>query len=86
MTTGSPTRSELDARHLQFCTDSDYLNSIWPQVREKYQDEYVAVYRGKIVAEHADLKQVLIVLKEKGVPSNHTVIRFVSKKPRRMIL
>ena len=86
MTIDIPNREELDAHFHQFSRDVDYFNSIWRQVRKDYPDQYVAVYGGEIVASHANLKRVLAALKAKAIPSNHTVVRFASKKPRRLIL
>ena len=83
MTIEIPNRKELDAHFRQFCVDSDYLNSIWAQVRKDYPDQYVAVYGEQIVATNANLKKLLIALKDKGIPSNHTAVRFASKKRRR---
>ena len=86
MTTESPTSSELAAHHRRFRRDIGYFNSIWPQVRKKYPDQYVAVYEEQVVANHGTLKKVLATPDDRGFPKNHTVIRFASKKPRRMIL
>ena len=74
------------ATHLQFREDGNYLSSIWPQVRKKYPDSYVAVYKGAIVATHKTLKGVLKEMDNKSVPKNHAVLRYASKKPRRLIL
>ena len=70
----------------QFCEDSSYLTSIWPQVRKEHPDHFVAVYEGEIVAANKTLKGVLTEMDGKGIPKNHAVLRYVSKKPRRMIL
>ena len=86
MTIEIPNREELDAHFYRFGRDVDYLNSIWAQVKKDYPDQYVAVYGGEIVANHRTLKKILAMLKTKGFPPNHTLIRFASKKPRRMIL
>ena len=85
MTTESIPGPDL-AEHLQFCKDSDYLSSIWTQVRRDYPDQYVAVYEGRIVAADGTLRGVLKRMDSEGVPKNHTVLRFASKNPRRMIL
>ena len=74
------------ATHTQFREDGDYLNSIWPQMRKKYPDSYVAAYKGAIVATHKTLKGVLKEMDDKSVPKNHAVLRYASKKPRRLIL
>ena len=71
---------------LQYCEDSDYLNSILPQMRKEHPDQFVAVYKGEIVATHKTLKGVIAAMDAKGVPKNHSALRYVSKKPRRMIL
>ena len=83
-TTDDPDIDQLTFQ--QFCEDSDYLNSIWPQVRKEYPDRFVAVYKGEIVAEHETLDGVLAEMDGKGVPKNHAVLRYVSNKPRRRIL
>ena len=71
---------------LQFCEDGAYLTSIWAQVREEYPDRFVAVYKGEVVAAHKTLKGVLAEMDGRGVPKNQAVLRYVSGKPRRMIL
>ena len=65
MTTESIPSFDL-ATHTQFREDGDYLSSIWPQVRKKYPDSYVAVYKGTIVATHKTLKGVLKEMDNKG--------------------
>ena len=85
MTTESIPSPNL-AAHKQFCEDGNYLSAIWPQVRKEYPDQYVAVYKGAIVASHKTLKGVLTKMDDKGVPKNRAVLRYAFKKPRRMIL
>ena len=70
----------------QFCNDGDYLTAIWAQVRKQHPDSYVAAYKGEIVAAHKTLKGILAEMDNKGVPKNHAVLRYVSRKPRRMVL
>lgn len=86
MTIEIPNREELDAHFRQFCIDSDYLNSIWAQVKKDYPDQYVAVYKGQIVATHKNLKKLLAMMDDKDVPANHAAVRFAAKKPRKLIL
>ncbi|MDE2838367.1 MAG: DUF5678 domain-containing protein [Chloroflexota bacterium] len=86
MTIEIPNREELDAHFRQFCIDSDYLNSIWPQVKKDYPDQYVAVYKGEIVATHKKLKRLLAIMNEKDVPPNYAAVRFAASKPRKLIL
>ena len=85
MTTESIPAPDL-AAFRQFCADGDYLSAIWAQVRKEYPDRYVAAYKGEVVASHKTLKGVLAQMDEKGVPKNHAVLRYVSSKPRRMVL
>lgn len=86
MTIEIPNREELDAHFYQFGRDVDYFNSIWQQVKKDYPEQYVAVYRGEIVATHAKLKKLLAVLEGKGVSGKHAVVRFVRSKNRPLIL
>ncbi len=77
----------VDAQtHQQFCDDVDYLNSRWHEVRQDYPDHYVAVYKREIVAACRTLKRVIKELDSKSVPRNVVALRYVSKKPIRMIL
>ena len=86
MTTEMPTSAELDAHFHRFRSDARYLNSIWTEVKKDYPDQYVAVYDGEIVATHRNLKKLIAALKGKGLPPNHTHIRFAHSKPRVLVV
>lgn len=86
MTTEIPNREELDAHFYQFGRDVDYFNSIWRQVRQEYPEQYIAVYKGEIVAKHANLKKLLAALDAKGISGRHAVVRFTRSKDRPLIL
>lgn len=81
-----PNREELDAHLLQFGRDVDYFNSIWAQTRKDYPDQYVAVYKGQIVATHKKLEKLLAMMDDKDVPANHAVVRFAASKRKPRIL
>ena len=76
---------DLEA-HLQFCKDVDYFNSVWPAVRSQHPDRYVAVYKGRVVANHRTLSGVLEAMDADGIPKHQAVLRYIASKPRKMIL
>ena len=85
MTTTSAPSPDRGAR-LQFREDVDYFNTVWPAVRREHPDRYVAVYKGRVVANHKTLRGVLEAMDAKGVPKHRAVLRYVARKPRKMIL
>ena len=74
------------AIHRQFCDDVEYFNSIWDQVSKEHPDSYIAVYRGRVVAVHEVLNDLLAQMDREGVPRNFTVVRYASSKPELWIL
>ena len=85
MTTESIPAPDLGA-HLQFCMDVDYFNAVWPEVLERLPDRYVAVYKGRIVADHDTLGGILETMDADGIPRHQAVLRYVASKPRKLIL
>ncbi len=62
------------------------LSSNHPRMIDKYPRQWVAIYRGKVRATGNSLEDVLTEMDEKGLPRERTVVRFIEKNHRTMIL
>lgn len=58
----------------QFKADTEFLESLRPELIQKYPGQWVAVYRKRVVATDKSLKNVIKQLDESGVPKSRTVI------------
>ena len=75
-------KSHLD----QFAGDTRYLESIRPELRNKYPDCWVAVYKKEVVAVKPTLRAVVRTLREQNIPPSRTVIDYLRKEPIALIL
>jgi|GEM_PF-946327 len=71
------------ARHSR---DFDFFEHHSKELLEKYPDEWVAVYDIKVVDTDKDFLVLLARLKEKGIPTNKTIIHFMDTDPKPLIL
>jgi len=62
------------------------LSSDHPRLIDKYPNQWVAVYRGKVAAHASTLNAILGKMKRKKIPQKHTIVRYVEKNKRTMIL
>lgn len=51
-----------------------------------HPDQFVAVSDGKVVATNTDLRQLVRILKEKGLEIPKVWVRFLTADPRRLLL
>lgn len=75
-------KSHLD----QFAEDTQFLESIRPELRNKYPDCWVAVYKKEIVEVGPSLKQIIRNLAARDIPGSRAVIDFMCKEPVALIL
>lgn len=74
-------------RDLQsFRKSARLLSSQQPNLVHKFPKQWIAVYRGRVRAHANSLKSVLKQIYEKHLPSESTILRFIDKKRRTMIL
>jgi len=52
----------------------------------KYRKQWVAAFEGEVVAHAASMSGLLRILEEKHIPREKTMIRFIDKAPRKLIL
>ena len=57
-----------------------------PRMIQKYPNKWVAVTKGKVRAHGDSYDAVMQQVREKGLPRQSTIIRFIEKEPRTMIL
>jgi hypothetical protein len=60
---------------------SDHLRLI-----NKYPNQWVAIYSGKVAAHGPTLNSVLANIKRKKIPQRLTIVRYIEKNQRTMIL
>jgi hypothetical protein len=57
-----------------------------PRLIDKYEDKWVGVYEGKVVASADTLDEVTREISRKGIPLNETMIRRIDRKEKTLIL
>jgi len=60
--------------------NTTWLYEMWNELREKYQDKWVAVHEREIVGVEESKNRLISVLKKKSIPLDETVIRFITPK------
>lgn len=71
---------------VQFTEDSRFLESIRPELQNKYPNYWVAVYKKEVVATAATLKEIAKELAAKDVPISQVVLSYLRTEPIAMIL
>lgn len=86
-------REELDDRDLellehleQAIDDEDYLNAHYHEMKAEYPDQWVVVYKGKVVANDKDHTRLLKELRAQGIEPGLVLPQFVyvKEKPPRI--
>jgi hypothetical protein len=70
----------------QFAEDTRFLESIRPELQNRYPDCWVAVYRKELVGSGTTLRDMMKQLADKGVPATRAAIDFLRKDPIALIL
>ena len=70
---------------IDFAQSSDLLSNDRHLVK-KYAQKWVGVCRGEVKAADDDLDSLLRMLDSQGVPRSDTVVRFIEKEQRTLIL
>ena len=81
---GDPKR--VDAELQRFRKDARLLSSKRMNLRARYPQRWVVLYDGQVRADAETLKQALARADELHLPREQTVIRYVDRDVRRMIL
>ena len=81
-----PPDDVLMAEYKQFTKDGRYFKDHWEELKRKYPDCYVAVFKGRVRAASPDPGVVVAELRRKGIPSGRAARRYVSEKRRKMVV
>jgi hypothetical protein len=57
-----------------FHRDTQYYAAHWAELLKQYPEHWVAIYDEQVVGASADFKQLLINLREAGIPTASVVI------------
>ena len=75
------------ARELKaFCQSARSLDRQLPDLVDRYPNQWVAVLDGKVRAHGRTLQDVIKKIDQKGLPREQTIVRFIDKGERVMIL
>ena len=66
--------NEHEAEMARFHRDSQYYAAHWEELLARYPEHWVAIYNEQVVGSSTNFKQLLIDLKEAGIPAGWTVI------------
>lgn len=79
--------TESDLKEMkQFREDRFFLETHKDELREKYPNQWVAIFNKKLIGRSGDLNSLINVLKKKGIPTGKVVIEFLSTTEDIMIL
>ena len=76
----------IDKELQMFRRTAKRLSSRHPRMIERYPKQWIAIHAGRVRAHGRSLKTVLRQIDSKGLPREHTMVRFIHKEPRTMIL
>ena len=62
------------------------LSSDHPRLIDLYPNQWVAVYDGKVTAHGKTLDSVLEEMRRKGIPQGRTIVRYIDRNERTLIL
>jgi hypothetical protein len=62
------------------------LSDQYPQLVDRYPDQWVAIFNGKVRAHGQSFQDVMEQIEREGLPRERTVVRFMDKSDRAMIL
>lgn len=79
--------SEDIARGLrEFSKSAAMLANDRPRLIDEYPSQWIGVYRGKVSAKAVDLPSLMSELERRGLPLGDTIVRFIEKNQRTLIL
>ncbi len=77
---------ELDQELSEFREAAAVMSSEHPRLIDEYPKQWVGVYRGVIEAHGSSLMAVVKQLNKKRIPTEKTMVRYIDKTERILIL
>ena len=81
---GNP--ADIDRELQGFRKSARILSSHHPRLIDRYQKKWVAIYDGRTRAHGRTLQATLQLIDRKGLPREHTIVRYIDRNQRTMIL
>lgn len=81
---GDPQKIDEELR--DFRKTARYLSSRRSRITERYPEQWVALHSGKVQAHGPTLTGVLEEIDAKGLSRGQTIVTFIHKEPRTLIL
>ena len=70
----------------EFSKSAEMLSNDRPRLINEHPLQWVGVYRGQVSAKADDLPSLLEELERRGIPLGDTIVRFIEKNQRTLIL
>ena len=70
----------------EFSRSAEMLAKDQPRLIDEYPRQWIGVYRGEVSAKADDLPSLMEQLERQGVPLGDTIVRFIEKNQRALIL
>ena len=83
---GNSGMQELQAQLQRFKRDTAYYEQHREELLEKYPEQWVAIFREKVVGASPDLDQLFDDLESKGVPLGQGLIEYLTRRNEVWIL
>ena len=80
----SPEQIERDLK--AFSAAARVLSSDHPRLIDEHPKRWVGVYQGKVAASAESMDALLAELEDAGIPAGQTIVRFIDKEERTLIL
>ena len=75
------------ARNLrEFSQSAEMLSNDRPRLIDEHPLQWIGVYRGEVSANADDLPSLMEELERQGIPLGDTIVRFIEKSQRTLIL
>ena len=70
----------------EFSTSAEMLANDQPRLIDEFPRQWIGVYRGEVSAKADDLPSLMEKLERRGIPLGDTIVRFIEKNQRTLIL
>lgn len=77
---------ELDQELTEFRESAAVMSRSHPRLIDQYPKQWVGVYKGMVEAHGSSLSAVVQQLGRKNIPTEKTMVRYIDKKKRTLIL
>jgi hypothetical protein len=78
--------AQIDRELRTFREAARVLSSDHPRMIDEHPSRWIGVYDGRVAASGRSLKSLLERLKKKRIPRDQTIIRFIDRQERMLIL